>query len=130
MTADGWGDNGAVDDLKEDGLGEEDTAADLSLGSLGELGGRGEGKDSTAEGLLGPTANSRAGMSRGGAGSKGFGGSGRRGSLGGDFWVWNSVGMTLVVVGLEERNMGDCSGRLGVGEETMFSEGGDLLTEG
>ena len=68
MTADGCGDNGgAVDDLKEDGLGEEDTAADLSLGSLGELGGRGEGKDSTAEGLLGPTANSRAGMSRGGA---------------------------------------------------------------
>ena len=38
--------------------------------------------------------------------------------------------MTLVVVGLEGRNMGDCSGRLGVGEETMFSEGGDLLTEG
>ena len=125
-------DNEAVDGRKEDGLGEEEdtAAADLSLGSLGELGGRGEGKDSTAEGRLGPTANSSEGMSRGGAGSKGLGGSGRRGSLGGDFWVWNSVGMTLVADGLEERKVEFFSGGVGVEEETIFSGEGDLCTEG
>ena len=69
-------------------------------------------------------------MSRGGAGSKGLGGSGRRGSLGGDFWVWNSVGMTLVAVGLEERKCEFFSGVVGAKEETIFSGEGDLCTEG
>ena len=119
------------DGRNEDGLGKEDTAAvDLSLGSLGELGGRGEGKDSTAEGLLGPTANSSEGMSKGGAGCNGLGGSGRRGSFGGDFWVWNSVGMTLVAVGLEERKGAFFSGGVGVEEDTIFSGEGDLCIEG
>ena len=63
-------------------------------------------------------------MSRGGAGSNGLGGSGRRGSLG--FWVRNSVGMTLVAVGLEERKVDFWSGGVGVEEETIFSGEGDL----
>ena len=42
----------------------------------------------------------------------------------------NSVGMTLIAIGLEEGKVEFCSGGVGAEEETRFSGEGDLCTEG
>ena len=69
-------------------------------------------------------------MSRGGAGCNGRGGKGLRGSLGGDFWVENSVGMTLTLVGLEGGMLDFCSSAPRLGDESRVSGEGDRCTDG